>query len=658
MTIGNKINLNAFKEKAEAGDANAQYEMAFIENEYTDPILDDGNRSLAWLEKAANQGHSNAQLTLGLYFLFETERKLLFKRYESKCANTPMKLAFTLVIAKLFNTNDDQAAVNWLTQAAEQNNPDGKLWLGYCHYHGFGVTQNYEVALELFKQAAAYGLSDAMILIALIYIKGSGVDIDYQAALTWLNKAVKLNNDYAFYLMGHIYANGKGVEKDIKLAYEWYEKAALLNVEAAQYLLALNCLADEGKYWYWMERAADNGHVKAKHTMAIHYLRLAGNYGSAEAQLALGKCYERGTGVEKNSELAHDYFERSLFLTKSKDQSMEESGLEIEISRLKKEGIIDAETAENLNRKAEISYKEKLSLQKDLSKQKIENIKAVEEKEREMLSFFTHTMRNALATAPESLRQAIHLLSGDVYEQDIKHYQAINKIAALFSTLSLTDCLIDTFKQSISDPQEFKQSWRLDHSGDATPRWVIALALKQSLNRIIFMSDTTELRKLLNNQETALIKATRKSFIDDVLPLNVDHQGIDTFYEWSQNHIPTIELITSNTDNLSFGVNQIRFSLLFAITSELILNALKYWDGENHIHIGWVLNEQNNYMFSVKNHCKANAVSNLAGTHKGLAFIKRLIELLGEHAQFICKTEDQFFTAELILNRSLFDEES
>jgi hypothetical protein len=260
--------------------------------------------------------------------------------------------------------------------------------------------------------------------------------------------------------------------------------------------------------------------------------------------------------------------------------------------------------------------------------------KALHDKEKEMLSFFTHTMRNALATAPESLRQAIHLLGSDVYENDTKHYQAINKIAALFSTLSLTDCLIDTFKQSISDPQEFKQSWRLDHSGDATPRWVIASALKQSLNRIIFMSDTTELRKLLSSQETALVKATRKAFIEEVLPLNVDQQGVDAFFEWSHSHIPTIEVVISGTDNLSFGVNQIRFSLLFAITSELILNALKYWDGESRIQISWQLAEQGNYVFSVKNHCKANASSNLAGTHKGLAFINRLVELLGEQAHF------------------------
>ena len=169
------------------------------------------------------------------------------------------------------------------------------------------------------------------------------------------------------------------------------------------------------------------------------------------------------------------------------------------------------------------------------------------------------------------------------------------------------------------------------------------------------MSDTTELRKLLGNPETALIKSTRKSFIEEVLPFNVDSQGVDVFYDWTLNHISAIEVSITDIDKLNFGINQVRFSLLFAITSELILNALKYWDAKDRIKISWQLTEQNNFVFSVKNHCKANATSNLAGTHKGLAFIKRLVELLGEHAQFECKTEGQLFIAELILNKALFN---
>jgi tetratricopeptide (TPR) repeat protein len=277
--------------------------------------------------------------------------------------------------------------------------------------------------------------------------------------------------------------------------------------------------------------------------------------------------------------------------------------------------------------------------------------KAIHEKEKEMLSFFTHTMRNALATAPESLRQAIRLLGSEDYEKNQKHYEAINEITALFSTLSLTDCLIDTFKQSIYDTEEFKRAWQNDNTGEATPQWFIAAALRQSLNRIIFMSNTRELRKLLQD-DVKLIKPTRKAFIEQVLPLDINQQGVESFYQWLYSIAAINISIEENT--VQFGVNQIKFSLLFSITSELILNALKYWSGTGKIQIRWY-REQDYYIFTVKNTCRKNASSNLAGTHKGLAFIKRLMELLGEQAYFTPIAEDLSFTAELKLHKTLLE---
>ena len=319
-----------------------------------------------------------------------------------------------------------------------------------------------------------------------------------------------------------------------------------------------------------------------------------------------------------------------------------------EISDLKRksENLKHIEALETLELK-------ELEIKNKTLEMQIQHERALHEKEKEMLSFFTHTMRNALATAPESLREVIRLLGSDDYEKNTKHYKAINKIVTLFSTLSLTDCLIDTFKQSISDQKEFKQSWQKDCDGDATPKWVIASALRQSLNRIIFMSDTDKLKMLLNNEETGIVKSTRKSFIDNVLPLDVDAQGVTAFYDWV-GCINLIEIAIDENNTPHFGTNQVKFSLLFSITSELILNAFKYWSGVERIQISWKLDEYH-YIFTVKNPCEANASSNLAGTHKGVAFIKRLMELLGEQAEFYCGQEEQSFVAELKLHKTLLE---
>jgi SAM-dependent methyltransferase len=280
--------------------------------------------------------------------------------------------------------------------------------------------------------------------------------------------------------------------------------------------------------------------------------------------------------------------------------------------------------------------------------------KQLHEKEKEMLSFFTHTMINALSSAPESLRQAIRLLGSEDYKKNTKNYEAINEITALFSTLSLIDCLVETFKQSIYDPEEFKRAWQNDNTGEATPQWFIAAALRQSLNRIIFDSNTRNLIKLLQN-DIKLIQPTRKAFLEQVLPLDINKQGVESFYQWL-NSLAAIDIsIEENT--VQFGVNQIKFSLLFSITSELILNALKYWSGTEKIQIRWYA-EQDYYIFTVKNACRKNASSNLAGTHKGLAFIKRLMELLGEQAYFTPIAEDLSFTAELKLHKTLLENDS
>lgn len=560
----------------------------------------------------------------------------------------------TLSISELQQVEQNETfAFEWFKKTADQGITEVEYRLAHCYLEGKGVEKNYELGMKWMISAAKKGhveannwLTNGYISLAIPSCLSDKKDAKqyYKFAADWCLKEVDGHNAAeANLLLGVLYCSGKGVDQNDALALDCFKKAdeAIMRVANGEDYQSIQSFIDcyllckgESRYEYLSHSFYDivsdafvEGILKVayrenpNHKVFLTLLRAsiykkAGEYGLAKG--CIKEAFDKDEYMDKNL--------RDICL----------AGIEQE-----------QEIAEK-NKRLESEIKEKEAL-----------YKALHEKEKEMLSFFTHTMRNALATAPESLRQAIHLLGSEVYEKDTRHYQAINKIAALFSTLSLTDCLIDTFKQSISDPQEFKQSWQKDHTGEATPEWVIASALRQSLNRIIFASgDAIELRKLLNNPETALIKATRKSFIEEVLPLNADSQGVDVFYDWMHDHISTIDVCIADCDELNFGVNQIRFSLLFAITSELIFNALKYWDGENRIQISWQLAEQDNYVFSVKNHCKANATSNLAGTHKGLAFIKRLVELLGDQAQFACKSEDQLFTARLILNKALFDGES
>ncbi len=94
-------------------------------------------------------------------------------------------------------------------------------------------------------------------------------------------------------------------------------------------LLALEVvgLRDFSASVYWLERAADSGHVEAAYNLGVAYqnghaveqndvlatkwFRLAANEGSAKAQRNLGIHYENGLGVERSDTLAFFWYQQA-----------------------------------------------------------------------------------------------------------------------------------------------------------------------------------------------------------------------------------------------------------------------------------------------------------------------------------------------------------
>lgn len=658
----------------------------------------DDNLAFSWLEKSAKQGCGEAQYWLARCYQTGTgiqqNNELVCcwfkKRAEQGISDAFYWLAQGYAIYEGVEKNNE-LAIYWLKKWVDLQHEDDEdyinacLLLGNLYTDGKDVQQNIQLAIESYLKVYKI-CCDKMVTIE------DGKSIYKNLTYGYKPNQEQINRDKSPWLklLGEVSSKVHEMCKPFTIsgisdedACIWHERLAKFDHAESQLWLA--------KYYL------SGGILEQSDELITHYYRYnkaahlacnASENGCAEAGLIVGFLAFFGlcSSYEYHKDESEYFFKKAMgkseqgiaeyFLVKLYQYSDNEEHRQLmdqyknlaDLEKVWSYYRIDRllENDNSILEKIDVLIKDSLLItkNKELEKaneqllfaiqEKEKAYNALHEKEKEMLSFFTHTMRNALATAPESLRQAIQLLGGDdVYEHDAKHYKAINKIAALFSTLSLTDCLIDTFKQSISDPQEFKQAWENDCTGDATPKWVIASSLRQSLNRIFFMSDASELRKLLDHPETAAIKTARKSFIDQVLPLNVDHEGVKRLYSWVDQHLPSIEVSITDADELRFGANRTRFSLLFAITSELILNSLKYWDGEDKLQISWKLADSGFFVFSVKNHCLPNAMSNLAGSHKGLAFIKRLIELLGEQASFVCGTENGFFVAELTLNKSL-----
>ena len=109
---------------AEQGDSNAQYElgMCYFTGEYN--CQKDNSKAVEWLEKAANQGHAEAQVALGDWCVEQAQggnKKQRDKaiQYYTKAANQDNAEA-AYKLGELHHKRDKKTACHWYQRAAEQ----------------------------------------------------------------------------------------------------------------------------------------------------------------------------------------------------------------------------------------------------------------------------------------------------------------------------------------------------------------------------------------------------------------------------------------------------------------------------------------------------------------------------------------------------------
>lgn len=216
----------------------------------------DYSKALEILQPLAEQGDSDAQVTLGLMYDYG------------------------------HGVNRDQTtAIKWYTKAAEQGIPVVQHDLGVKYFQGNGVTQDYAKAADWWEQAANAGLADSQFNLGLIYYRGLGQKTDYDKAQQLFTRAADQNHANAQYSLAVMYAFGQGVDKDYDVARQWFEKSATQGIAQAQYNLGVFYENGYGvdpdisaaKRWY--EKAAANDVDKARERLA----ELAGDDPSAKA---------------------------------------------------------------------------------------------------------------------------------------------------------------------------------------------------------------------------------------------------------------------------------------------------------------------------------------------------------------------------------------
>lgn len=118
--------------------------------------------SVKWTQKAAEQGHEQAQYNLAIAY-FNGEGV----------------------------TKSEEKAVEWFRKAAEQGNGMAQFYLGLAYDKGDGVEENGEEAFKWYKKAAEQGIREGQCYLAICYFNGKGVAKNPAEGIKWVKKSAE-----------------------------------------------------------------------------------------------------------------------------------------------------------------------------------------------------------------------------------------------------------------------------------------------------------------------------------------------------------------------------------------------------------------------------------------------------------------------------------
>ena len=152
--------------------------------------------------------------------------------------------------------------------------------------------KNYSSALSYLQRAAKAGSLPALDFLGNMYANGLGVTQDAQIAINLYKKAIAKNYPPCLVSMGALYENGTGVTKNPATAYSYYKKAADLGYGGGEFEVSL-CK----KYGFGTEKNSEE---------AFQYAVKAANHGWRYEYL--GDMYYEGSGTNVDYGMAHEWY--------------------------------------------------------------------------------------------------------------------------------------------------------------------------------------------------------------------------------------------------------------------------------------------------------------------------------------------------------------
>lgn len=200
--------------------------------------------AVAWLTKAADAGHPEAQAELAsMYHDAVCVGQDYAKAFElfgcsssSGCLSGMMGLGKMLLAGEGCD-KDVERGVSLFRAAADAGNVDAMKLLGKAYVDGDLVPKNVVEGCRFYEMAADKGDGYSHERLGELYSHIEYGILDYGKAVSHFSSGAELGNMTSMFNLGVMYENGHGVKKDVVKASEWYTKA-----EAAGFAKATDVL--------------------------------------------------------------------------------------------------------------------------------------------------------------------------------------------------------------------------------------------------------------------------------------------------------------------------------------------------------------------------------------------------------------------------------
>lgn len=298
--ILNAQQIQALQQRAQAGDAEAQYILgaAYLTG---GPILaKDLTATVQWWHQAAGQGYAKAQNGLGYIYQYgvgvpkDYAQAVKWYRLAADHGDAVAQNNLgNLYFAGQGVHRNYSAAFDWVAKAASQGLTIAQHGVALMYRYGKGTTRNLAQALNFYHEAALKGLPQAQNELGSMYLEGQGVTPNPAEAFRWFHLAAEQSFPDAENNLGYLYTTGQGTTRNYREAFRWFSLAAQQGLAAAELNLGALYMSGRGvpldyvQGYMWLSLAAAQGSKRAAATRdSLKIIMTRGQLAAAEERTA------------------------------------------------------------------------------------------------------------------------------------------------------------------------------------------------------------------------------------------------------------------------------------------------------------------------------------------------------------------------------------